>query len=184
MQTHIFEVQHDQLSSVNQPLSSKEPSLSHQLLSSPQPSSSNKNYPPPHYLSSPASTTINKVKWKHNTFTLSQLKKRQDWPEWEDGIFKQLDQYHDQHTFGDPQPLPRGENLLDGNNTKKARCVCNGSPCFHGTVTLAEKYASVLDQTGAKMFWARVAINNYVVLGADASNAFAEATPPKDPLFV
>ena len=46
------------------------------------------------------------------------------------------------------------------------------------------EYASALDQTGSKMFWATVAINNYIVLGADASNAFAEAPPPKDPLYV
>ena len=137
---------------------------------------------------------INKVKQKHNTFTLSQLKKRADWEEWNASIFKQLDQYHDQKTFDDPEPLPKGANLLslcwvyliklDGFNTKKARCVCNGSPRFRGTVTLAETYASALDQTGAKMFWASVAINNYVVLGADASNAFAEAPPPKAPLYV
>ena len=137
---------------------------------------------------------INKVKRKHNTFTLGQLKKREDWEEWNASIFKQLDQYYDQSTFSEPQPLPKGANLLslcwvyliklDGLNTKKSRCVCNGSPKFRGTVTLAETYASSLDQTGAKMFWASAAINNFIVLGADASNAFAEAPPPKAPLYV
>ena len=137
---------------------------------------------------------INKLKQKHNHFTLSQLKKRSDWPEWDASIFKQLDQYHDQSTFDEPGPLPKGANLLslcwvyliklDGNNTKKSRCVCNGSPRFQGTVTLAQTYASALDQTGAKMFWATCAVNNYIVLGADASNAFAEAPPPKAPLYV
>ena len=137
---------------------------------------------------------INKLKQKHNHFTLSQLKKGSDWHEWNATIFKQLDQYHDQQTFDDPEPLPKGANLLslcwvyliklDGLNTKKSRCVCNGSPRFRGTVTLAETYASALDQTGAKMFWASCAVNNYIVLGADASNAFAEAPPPKAPLYV
>ena len=56
----------------------------------------------------------------------------------------------------------------------QAQCVCNDSTRFRGTVTLAQTYASALDQTGAKIFWASVAINNYIVLGADASNAFAE----------
>ena len=68
--------------------------------------------------------------------------------------------------------------------TKKARCVCNGSPRFRGTVTLAETYASALEQTGGRCFWAASAINNYIVLGADASNAFADAPPPKAPLYV
>ena len=62
--------------------------------------------------------------------------------------------------------------------------MCNGSPCFHGTVTLAETYASALDQVGAWIFWATAALNNYILIGSDASNAFAEAPPPKAPLYV
>ena len=74
--------------------------------------------------------------------------------------------------------------LIKTCGTKKARCVCNGSPRFRGTVTLAETYASALDQVGHRIFWAAVSINNYIVLGSDASNAFAEAPPPKAPLYV
>ena len=133
------------------------------------------------------------MKKKFNAFTLKQLKARDDWNEWNESIFKQLNQYHDQNTFGEPQKLPKGANLLSlcwiyliklGCLTKKARCVCNGSPRMRGTVTLAETYASALEQTGARCFWAAAAINNYIVLGADASNAFAEAPPPKAPLYV
>lgn len=54
----------------------------------------------------------NKVKGKHNTFTLSQLKKRTDWEECNASIFKQFDQYHDQKTFDNPKSLPQGANLL------------------------------------------------------------------------
>ena len=136
---------------------------------------------------------IHKVKRKFNTFTLKELKKRPDWDEWRTSIFKQLDQYFNQNTFDAPEKLPKGANLLSlcwvymiktGCLTKKARCVCNGSPRFRGTVTLNETYASALEQTGSRCFWAAAAINNYVVLGADASNAFAEAPPPKAPLYV
>ena len=136
---------------------------------------------------------INKLKKKFNTFTLRELKKRDDWDEWNTSIFKQLNQYHDQATFDEPQKLPKGANLLSlcwvyliktGCGTKKARCVCNGSPRFRGTVTLAETYASALDQVGARLFWATAAIRNYIVIGSDASNAFAEAPPPKAPLYV
>ena len=94
--------------------------------------------------------------------------------------------------FGTPQPLPQGANLLNmiwtyaikDDGTKKARCVCNGSPRQRGTVTMAETYASALDQTGARLFWAAAALYNFVIIGADASNAFAEAPPPKIPLYV
>ena len=145
------------------------------------------------FQSSTTRFNINKLKKKHNTFTLKELKKRDDWVEWNASIFKQLDQYYSQNTFDEPEPLPKGANLLSlcwvyliktGCLTKKARCVCNGSPRFRGTVTLAETYASALEQTGGRCFWAASAINNYIILGADASNAFAEAPPPKAPLYV
>ena len=81
---------------------------------------------------------IHKIKKKFNTFTLKELKQRDDWLEWNDSIFKQLNQYSDQETFDEPQPLPPGANLLSlcwvyllkTCGTKKARCVCNGSPRF------------------------------------------------------
>ena len=146
-----------------------------------------------HHQSQSSSHIINKIKKKKfNTFTLRELKTRDDWDQWNASIFKQLNQYDAQSTFDEPQPLPQGSNLLSlcwvylikSDGTLKARCVCNGSPRFRGTVTLAETYASSLDQTGGRCFWAAAAINNYVVIGADASNAFAEAPPPVAPLYV
>ena len=55
---------------------------------------------------------------------------------------------------------------------------------MRGTVTLAETYASSLEQTGARIFWATTALNNFISIGADAANAFAEAPPPVAPLYV
>ena len=52
------------------------------------------------------------------------------------------------------------------------------------TVIFGYTYAKALDQVGAKIFWSSVAVKNMIVRGADASNAFAEADPPKIPLFV
>ena len=63
-------------------------------------------------------------------------------------------------------------------------CVCNGSPRQKGSVTLGDTYAASLEQTGSRIFWAATAINNFVTIGADVSNAFAEAPPPKAPLYV
>ena len=42
----------------------------------------------------------------------------------------------------------------------------------------------MLDHVGSRIFWAATASKNFIVRGADASNAFAEAPPPKIPLYV
>ena len=115
-----------------------------------------------------------------------------DWDDWQQSEFKLMDQYHDQETFGPPQALPEGSNVLNllwtyiikDDGRKKARCVCNGSRRMRGTVTLAETYAASLEQTGSRIFWALTALYNFVCLGADAANAFAEAPAPVAPLYV
>ena len=48
-----------------------------------------------------------------------------------------------------------------------------------GTDSLVHTYAAALEQPGARMFWALTALHNYTVYGADATNAFAEAPPPR-----
>ena len=53
-----------------------------------------------------------------------------------------------------------------------------------GTVTLGEKYAASLDQTCAKIFWVLNAAKNNIVVGADASNAFADAPVSCAPLYM
>ena len=120
------------------------------------------------------------------------LKQRQDWPDWQESEWNQLDKYQDQDMFGPPERKPRGVNLLSLRcrylikdcGCKKARCVSNGSKHMLGTVTLAETYVASLDQTAARLFWAATAINNFVTIGADAANTFAEAPPPVAPLYV
>ena len=100
--------------------------------------------------------------------------------------YKQLNQYHAQGMFGEPVRPPRSCNILPliwtylikSDGTKKARCVCNGSPSHRGSVTMAHTYAAALDQSGARTFWAITALHNYTAFGADATNAFTEAPPP------
>ena len=119
------------------------------------------------------------------------LRKQSDWMDWATSEFKQLNQYHAQQMFGDPIRKPLQCNILPliwtylikSDGTKKARCVCNGSPSRRGSVTLAHTYAAALDQSGART-WAITAIHNYTAFGADATNAFAEAPPPTAPLYV
>ena len=71
---------------------------------------------------------------------------------------------------------------LDG--TKKSRCVANGSKHQQGRVTLGETYTGNVDQYSSKVFWTATAVHNYISIGADITNAFAEAGPPKAPLYV
>ena len=115
-----------------------------------------------------------------------------DWNDWLQSEFKQLDQYCDQHMFGKPTRLLRGANLLhllwtyiiNDDKTKKARYVCNRSPNMTCTVILVETYAGSLDQVASKVLWKAATINNFIVIGADTANTFAEARSPKAPLFV
>ena len=120
------------------------------------------------------------------------LKQCDDWEEWKDSEAKQLNQYHQQGMFSNPQPKPNQANilyllwtyLLKKNGVKKARCCCNGNPGRQGSITLDHTYAACVEQPAQRVFWAITALKNYIAVGADASNAFAEAPPPKAPLYV
>ena len=138
-------------------------------------------------------TIVNKLSPK--TFTRKQLLQRSDWKEWEASEALQLDQYERQNMFSPPGPIPSDINdysilpmiwvyLIKVDGRKKARCVANGAPHLKGTITLANTYAACLEQAACRLFWAIAAIKNKVVFGSDAVNAFAEAPPPKSPLFL
>ncbi len=45
-------------------------------------------------------------------------------------------------------------------------------------------YANCVDQTSSRLFYAILAKENLLVFGADVSNAFAEALPPKQGFYV
>jgi len=49
---------------------------------------------------------------------------------------------------------------------------------------LGKPYAAALDQSGQRLFWALSTINNFVISGADATNAYTEAPPPVAKLYV
>ncbi len=68
--------------------------------------------------------------------TQGKLLKQDDWHDWQDSEFLQLDQYNAQGMFGDPVQVDKddavfylvwtyGIKTLDGR--KKARCMCDGS---------------------------------------------------------
>ena len=137
--------------------------------------------------------TINKL--AKNTFTRTELLKRSDWKEWEKAEALQMDQYVRQNMFGKPGPLPQDKSnlsvlpmiwvyLIKVDGRRKARCVANGAAHFQGTVTLSQTYATCIDQSACRLFWAIAAIKGKLVFGSDAIKAFAEAPPPKCPLYL
>jgi hypothetical protein len=67
---------------------------------------------------------------------------------------------------------------------KKARCTCDGSPHSGQVRILDETYANCVDQTSARLFYGIAAAENLIVYGADVSNAFAEAPPPKHVFYI
>ena len=112
--------------------------------------------------------------------------------DWSVSEIKQVNQYHAQGMFGSPTRTPPGYNvlpliwkyLIKNGGTKKARCVCIGSPSRKVSVTLDHTYADVLDQSCDRIFWAIKALNHCVTYGANANNAFGEAPPSTAPLYV
>ncbi len=49
---------------------------------------------------------------------------------------------------------------------------------------LDETYANCVDQTSSRLFYAIAAVENLLIFGADVSNAFAEALPPKQGFYI
>ena len=74
--------------------------------------------------------------------------------------------------------------IVKTNGVRKSRCACNGSPRQKGSIMLDHTYAATLKQSGACIFWSLATINNSIVIGADATNAFAKSPQPKSPLYV
>jgi hypothetical protein len=124
-------------------------------------------------------------------FTLKQIKKRPDWPEWKQARYDMLDSYKEQGMFGAPQERPTGVNvhhmmwryLIKHDGRKKARMVCDRSP-RQGAITLGHTYANSVDAASECLFWVIIAQKGLVAYGADVSNAFAEAPAPAAPLYM
>ena len=125
--------------------------------------------------------------------TQGKLLRQDDWSAWQASEFLQLDQYDAQKMFG-PLVAATSDNtvfilvwsygvkVVDG--CKKARCTCDGSLRLGQVCVLDETYANCIDQTSARLFYGIAAAENLIVYGADVSNAFAEAPPPKQGFFI
>ncbi|KAL7525100.1 hypothetical protein ACHAWF_001213, partial [Thalassiosira exigua] len=67
---------------------------------------------------------------------------------------------------------------------KKARCTCDGSTRAGQVRVLDYTYANCIDNVSNRMFYALAAGEDLLVFGADVSNAFGEAPPPKQGFFI
>jgi hypothetical protein len=116
-----------------------------------------------------------------------------NWCNWQALEFLQLDQYNAQTMFGLSVAVESTEavfNLIwlygikavDG--CKKAQCTCDGSPRSGQVWVLDKTYTNCVDQTSACLFYGIAAAENLIVYGADVSNAFAEAPPPKQGFYI
>ncbi len=125
--------------------------------------------------------------------TRNKLLKQDDWIDWQELQYLQLDQYDAQGMFGIPVSAKDDEAVfhlvwtyaikaLDGR--KKARCVCDGSTHSSSVQILDETYANFVDQTSSCLFYAIAAAENLLIFGAYISNAFAEAPPLKQGFYI
>jgi hypothetical protein len=125
--------------------------------------------------------------------TRGKLLRQDDWADWQESEYLQLNQYDCQGMFGDPVAVDDDAAVfhlvwtyaikaLD--RRKKARCVCDGSSRSGSVQILDETYANCVDQTSSRLFYAIAATENMLIFGSDVSNAFAEAPPPKQGFFV
>jgi hypothetical protein len=67
---------------------------------------------------------------------------------------------------------------------KKARWMCDSSLHSGQAQIFDETYANCVDQTSSQLFYMIAAVENLLIFGADVSNAFAEAPPPKQGFFI
>eukprot|EP00957_Ditylum_brightwellii_P087530 6663386-Ditylum_brightwellii.AAC.1 len=107
--------------------------------------------------------------------TLSKLKKEINWGEWLAAEKTQLDRMED---------LQIWNYTIKHDGRKKARNCCNGSVSKGKGVDYAYNYSSCVSQVGMKLLTAIAAWNNYLIIGADATNAFAQSPPPTEPTFM
>ena len=125
--------------------------------------------------------------------TRGRLLKQEDWVDWQNSEYLQLNQYLDQNCFGDPTSVEKDDavfhlvwtyNIKAVDGRKKARCVCDGSSRSGSVKVLDEVYANCVDQTSSRLFYAVCAAENLLVFGSDVCNAFAEAPPPKQGFYI
>jgi len=134
---------------------------------------------------------------KISKLTRRRLQGTDEWEQFHKSEWKQLNRYDKVEMFGTPIRYQEGmialpwvwtyifkENGLTGDAEAKSRGTCNGGPRYGEAVTLAETYASCVEQPIHRLTWALSAALNLTVRGYDVGNAFAEAPAPDKPFYM
>ena len=103
-------------------------------------------------------------------FSRAQLRRREDYQEWRDSEWVQHNKYRLQNMFGDPIPRPpesvvlpfvwtylMKEDPITQELKKKARATCNGGKKNCEAVTVAETYATCVEQPACRLYWSTTA---------------------------
>jgi len=127
-------------------------------------------------------------------FTPKQIRESPEYPLWRQSQFQQLDMYDEQGMFDIPERRQRHMNVWKllwtylqkppPDNRLKARCVVNGSKHARKAAQVGHTFANSLGQDSERLFWALAAKLGMLVIGADVSNAFAEAPTTDSELYI
>ncbi len=126
------------------------------------------------------------------SFTRCKLKRLSNWNDWLLAEAKQLDSMAKQGMYGTAIYPPAGAIILTqhwnyslkSDGTRKARNCCDGSPRAAPALKLANTYSSCIEQPCMRMFFALSAHEGYFCIKVDATNAYANSPPPKQPTYV
>jgi hypothetical protein len=130
------------------------------------------------------------TKWQRR-----QLLKLTFWSKWLVAKLKMMDFMFDDNICGKPvkkSSLSADDDVLSTvwnysmkmNGIFKARTFCDGSRLKTKGIRYVEHYAACIFQCGMRLVFACCAIKNYVVLGVDAVNSYAQSPPHKTPSYV
>eukprot|EP00957_Ditylum_brightwellii_P076941 5848062-Ditylum_brightwellii.AAC.1 len=130
--------------------------------------------------------------WQKTILTLAKLKKEVDCREWLAAKKTQLDSMEDLGMYGEPTYAPKCTKILysvwtymmkhDGR--EKAQNCCNRSVLKGKGVDYAYTYSSCASHVGMTLFAASAVWNNYLIIGVDATNAFAQSPPPTESIYM
>jgi hypothetical protein len=118
-------------------------------------------------------------------WTQQQLPKLPYWMRWNEANTKQLGSMNKDGVYGPPWKPPPGEIILrqvwtylvEWEGNLKARNCCDGLVLKVRGLAYATHYIDCISQPSMRIFWAIVAIKNWIAIGADDVNAFAQSTP-------
>ena len=125
--------------------------------------------------------------------TCSKLLKTDYWSDWQKSEWKQLGQFEAQGMFGPPARVDTTKatfdlvwtyDVEDLDGRKKSRCTCEGSIRAGQVCVLDHTHANCVEHASLRMLYAIAAAKNLLIYGADVSNAFGEAPPPKQGIYI